>query len=160
MPFPGREELHDILDRTTQGAEPQVRHVLTGPQILEMRHVVRMVPLAPHVQDYVVQLVLATHSDGHANALANKYIRYGSSPRGAQALILGGKVRALLNGRFNVSKEDVRALLKPALRHRIILNFEAQADGRARGRSAGRNCRTAQARIERASFEARRFAGG
>jgi MoxR-like ATPase len=65
----------------------------------------------------VVQLVLATHADGHANALANKYIRYGSSPRGAQALILGGKVRALLNGRFNVSKEDVRALLKLALRH-------------------------------------------
>ncbi len=96
-----------------------------------MRHVVRMVPLAPHVQEYVVKLVLATHSDGHANALANKYIRYGSSPRGAQALILGGKVRALLNGRFNVSKDDVRALLKPALRHRIILNFEAQADGRA-----------------------------
>ena len=131
VPFPARSELHDILDRTTQGAEPQVRHVLTGPEILKMRHVVRMVPLAPHVQDYVVQLVLATHSDGHANALANKYIRYGSSPRGAQALILGGKVRALLNGRFNVSKEDVRALLKPALRHRIILNFEAQADGRA-----------------------------
>jgi MoxR-like ATPase len=75
--------------------------------------------------------VLATHSDGHANALANKYIRYGSSPRGAQALILGGKVRALLNGRFNVSTDDIAALLKPALRHRIILNFEAQADGRA-----------------------------
>jgi MoxR-like ATPase len=96
-----------------------------------MRHVVRMVPLAPHVQDYVVRLVLTTHSDGHVNALANKYIRYGSSPRGAQALILGGKVRALLNGRFNVSTDDIRALLKPALRHRIILNFEAQADGRA-----------------------------
>jgi MoxR-like ATPase len=131
VPFPGRQELHDILDRTTQSSEPQVRHVLTGPQILEMRHVVRMVPLAPHVQDYVVRLVLTTHSDGHVNALANKYIRYGSSPRGAQALILGGKVRALLNGRFNVSTDDIRALLKPALRHRIILNFEAQADGRA-----------------------------
>jgi MoxR-like ATPase len=130
VPFPAREELHDILDRTTQGTEYQVRHVLNGPQILEMRRVVRMVPLAPHVQDHVVKLVLATHSDGHGNALANKYIRYGSSPRGAQALILGGKVRALLNGRFNVSIEDIRALLKPALRHRIILNFEAQADGR------------------------------
>jgi len=130
VPFPGREELHEILDRTTQRSVPEVRHVLNGAQILEMRQVVRMVPLAPHVQDYVVKLVLATHSDGHANALANKYIRYGSSPRGAQALILGGKVRALLNGRFNVSTDDILALLKPALRHRVILNFEAQADGR------------------------------
>jgi len=131
VPFPGRQELHDILDRTTQKAVPEVGHVLNGTQILEMRRVVRMVPLAPHVQEYVVKLVLATHSDGHSNALANKYIRYGSSPRGAQALILGGKVRALLNGRFNVSTDDIRALLKPALRHRIILNFEAQADGRS-----------------------------
>jgi MoxR-like ATPase len=131
VPFPGREDLNEILDRTTQGPGPSVRHVLNGPQILEMRRVVRMVPLAPHVQDYVVKLVLATHADGQANALANKYVRYGSSPRGAQALILGGKVRALMNGRFNVSAEDVRALLLPALRHRIILNFEAQADGRS-----------------------------
>jgi MoxR-like ATPase len=131
VPFPGREELHEILDRTTQQAVPEVRHVLNGAQILDMRRVVRMVPLAPHVQEYVVKLVLATHSDGRANALANKYIRYGSSPRGAQALILGGKVRALLNGRFNVSTDDIHALLKPALRHRVILNFEAQADGRS-----------------------------
>jgi len=131
VPFPGRQELHDILDRTTRGAGPEVRHVLNGPQILEMRQVVRMVPLAPHVQEYVVKLVLATHSEDRSNALANKYIRYGSSPRGAQALILGGKVRALLSGRFNVSLDDIQALLKPALRHRIILNFEAQADGRA-----------------------------
>jgi MoxR-like ATPase len=131
VPFPGRQELHDILDRTTRGAGPEVRHVLNGPQILEMRQVVRMVPLAPHVQEYVVKLVLATHSEDRSNTLANKYIRYGSSPRGAQALILGGKVRALLSGRFNVSLDDIQALLKPALRHRIILNFEAQADGRA-----------------------------
>ncbi len=96
VPFPGRQELHDILDRTTRGAGVEVRHVLNGPQILEMRKVVRMVPLAPHVQDYVVKLVLATHAEDRSNTLANKYIRYGSSPRGAQALILGGKVRALL----------------------------------------------------------------
>jgi MoxR-like ATPase len=131
VPFPGRQELHEILDRTTREPGGPVRSVLNGPQILEMRRVIRMVPLAPHVQEHVVKLVLATHADGRENALANKYIRYGSSPRGAQALILGGKVRALLHGRFNVSLEDVRALLKPALRHRIILNFEAQADGRA-----------------------------
>jgi MoxR-like ATPase len=130
VPFPGREDLHDILDRTTQGAAKPVLSVVDGPQIMEMRRVVRTVPVAPHVQEYVVKLVLATHPEGRENLLANKYVRYGSSPRGAQTLILGGKVRALLDGRFNVSMEDVRALLLPALRHRIILNFEAQADGR------------------------------
>jgi MoxR-like ATPase len=130
VPFPGREDLHDILDRTTQGAVTVVLPVVNGPQIMEMRRVVRTVPVAPHVQEYVVKLVLATHPEGRENFLANKYIRYGSSPRGAQTLILGGKVRALLDGRFNVSMEDARALLLPALRHRIILNFEAQADGR------------------------------
>jgi MoxR-like ATPase len=130
VPFPGRADLHEILDRTTQDSSASVQPVLDGPQIMEMRHVVRTVPLAPHVQDYVVNLVMATHPDGVGNPLANKYIRYGSSPRGAQTLVLGGKIRALMEGRFNVSLEDVRALLLPALRHRIILNFEAQADGR------------------------------
>jgi MoxR-like ATPase len=130
VPFPGREDLHEILDRTTQGSAKVVISVIDGPQIMEMRQVVRTVPVAPHVQEYVVKLVLATHPEGRENFLANKYIRYGSSPRGAQTLILGGKVRALLDGRFNVSMEDIRALLLPALRHRIILNFEAQADGR------------------------------
>ncbi len=130
VPFPRREELHDILSRTTQNTVGTVLPVLTGPQIMEMRHMVRSVPMAPHVQEYVVKLVMATHPDGHANVLANKYVRYGSSPRGAQTLVLGGKIRALLDGRFNVSQEDIRALLLPALRHRIILNFEAQADGR------------------------------
>ncbi len=130
VPFPGREDLHEILDRTTQGTSATVRPVVHGEEILEMRQVVRSVPLAPHVQEYVVKLTLATHPDGRDNALAAKYIRYGSSPRGAQTLILGGKVRALLDGRFNVSLEDIRALMLPALRHRIILNFEAQADGR------------------------------
>jgi MoxR-like ATPase len=130
VPFPSREELHEILDRTTQGEDAIVRHVLDGPQILAIRRMVRMVPVAPHVQDYAVRLVLATHPEGKDNTLASKYIRYGSSPRGAQTLILGSKVRALLEGRFNVSAEDVRALLLPALRHRVILNFEAHADGR------------------------------
>jgi len=130
VPFPRREELHDILNRTTQNTSGSVNPVLTGPQIMDMRRMVRDVPMAPHVQEYVVKLVLATHPDGQANVLANKYVRYGSSPRGAQTLVLGGKIRALLDGRFNVSQEDIRALLLPALRHRIILNFEAQADGR------------------------------
>jgi MoxR-like ATPase len=130
VPFPRREELHDILDRTTQEYDERVHAVLNGAQIMEMRRVVRTVPVAPHVQEYVVKVVLATHPDARENTLANKYIRYGSSPRGAQTLVLGGKIRALLDGRFNVSLEDIHALLLPALRHRIILNFEAQADGR------------------------------
>jgi len=130
VPYPRREELHDILDRTTAAGGETVVAVLNGPQIMEMRRVVRTVPVAPHVQEYAVKLVLATHPDGRENVLANKYVRYGSSPRGAQTLILGGKVRALMDGRFNVSQEDIRALLLPALRHRLILNFEAQADGR------------------------------
>ena len=130
VPFPQRSELHDILDRTTQRTEASVHSVLSGAQILSLRQVVRSVPVAPHVQDYVVQLVLATHPETAANSPAAKYIRYGSSPRGAQALILGGKARALLEGRFNVSIEDIQALLPSSLRHRIILNFEAHADGR------------------------------
>jgi MoxR-like ATPase len=130
VPYPGREDLHDILDRTTQGSPAIVSAVVNGAQILEMRKVVRTVPVAPHVQEQVVKLTLATHPENRENLLASKYIRYGSSPRGAQTLILGGKVRALLDGRFNVSLEDIQALMLPALRHRIILNFEAQADGR------------------------------
>src|ERR1700688_2248432 len=130
VPYPGREDLHDILDRTTQGSVAVVNPVVNGSQILEMRKVVRTVPVAPHVQEYVVKLTLATHPENRENVLASKYIRYGSSPRGAQTLILGGKVRALLDGRDNVSTEDIGALMLPALRHRIILNFEAQADGR------------------------------
>jgi MoxR-like ATPase len=130
VPFPGRADLNDILDRTTAGTTVQVHPVINGTQIMEMRQIVRTVPVAPHVQEYVVKLTLATHPEGRENALATKYIRYGSSPRGAQTLILGGKVRALLAGRFNVSLEDIKALMLPSLRHRIILNFEAQADGR------------------------------
>ena len=130
VPFPQAAELHDILDRTTQRTEATVRPVLTGAQILELRRIVRSVPVAPHVQDYVVKLVLATHPENNGNSIAAKYIRYGSSPRGAQTLILGGKVRALLEGRYNVSIDDVQALMLSSLRHRIILNFEAHADGR------------------------------
>jgi len=130
VPFPHRDELHDILDRTTQSAEVSVNPVLSGPQILALRKIVRSVPIAPHVQEYVVQLVLATHPETAANSVAAKYIRYGSSPRGAQTMILGGKVRAMLEGRFNVSIEDIQALMLSSLRHRIILNFEAHADGR------------------------------
>ena len=127
----------------------RLQPVIDGEQIMEMRQVVRGVPIAPHVQEYVVRLVMATHPEGPGNALASKYIRYGSSPRGGQTLVLGGKIRALMNGRFNVSVEDVRALLLPALRHRIILNFEAQADGRNDGRPARGNRRQGTSRLRR-----------
>src|SRR3984957_9622569 len=130
VPFPGSADLHDILDRTTQGTVAVVSPVVNGPQILDMRKVVRTVPVAPHVQEYAVKLTLATHPEKRENLLASKYIRYGSFPLRAQNMMRGGKVRALLDGLFNVSLEDIRALMLPALRHRIILNFEAQADGR------------------------------
>ncbi|MGE0404767.1 MAG: AAA family ATPase [Candidatus Korobacteraceae bacterium] len=130
VPFPRPDELHAILDRTTTPDSATVEPVLSGQEIRDIRRLVRSIPVAPHVQEYAVQVVLATHPEQRGNGLATKYIRYGSSPRGAQALILGGKVRALLQGRFNVSIDDVRALLLPALRHRVLLNFEAQADNR------------------------------
>src|ERR1700692_4028586 len=111
VPYPGREVLRDILDRTTQGTVATVCPVVHGAQILEMRKVVRTVPVAPHVQEYVVKLTLDTHPENRENLLASKYIRYGSSPRGAQTLILGGKVRAFLDGRSTVSLDALVQLM-------------------------------------------------
>ena len=103
---------------------------MDGPEILRWQALVREVILAPHVQDYVVRLVLATHPNGEfAPPPTNQFVRWGASPRAAQALALAGKVRALLNSRYNVSFEDVRRSYLPAMRHRVILNFEAQAEG-------------------------------
>jgi MoxR-like ATPase len=130
VPFPRPEEIHEILNRTTNQDSTAIEPGLDAQQICEIRHLVRSIPVAPHVQDYAVRLILATHPEHRGNGLAAKYIRYGSSPRGAQALVLGGKVRAFLQGRFNISADDVRALLLPALRHRVLFNFEAQADNR------------------------------
>ena len=129
VPFPRSDELKEIVDRTTREELPAAEAVLRRDEILRLRRLVRLVPVAPHVRDYAVQLVLATHPELQ-NAVARKYVRYGSSPRGAQALVLGAKVRALLDGRFNASIDDIRALILPALRHRVLLNFEAHADNR------------------------------
>ena len=131
--YPSREELLRIADLTTAAAAPPPREVLDGPALLEMRRWVREVPLAEVVKDYAVRLVLATHpgkkeSNGTA-ALAQRFVLYGSSPRGLQSLILAAKARALFSGRPNVSFEDIRALLLPSLRHRLILNLEADAEG-------------------------------
>ena len=128
--YPEREELTAIVERTASPNQPEVEAVLNRDQILELRAVASEVLVAPHVRDYAIGLVLATQpKPGSANSLARRYIRYGSSPRGAQALILCGRVRALMEGRLHVSIEDVRELALPALRHRTILNFDAHAEG-------------------------------
>jgi MoxR-like ATPase len=103
---------------------------MTGPQVLAYRELVREIPIASHVRDLASLIVLATHAQWErAPELARRFIRYGASPRGAQALVLGAKVLALSEGRFNVSVEDLRAIALPALRHRLILNFEGEAEG-------------------------------
>lgn len=124
-----RDEMATIIDRTTKNEWPQPTKVMDGPEILSWQKFIREVLVAAPVQDYAIRLVLATHPEGEfASAVTNKYIRCGASPRGAQALVLASKVRALLEGRYNVSFEDIRRVYLPALRHRILLNFEAQAE--------------------------------
>src|SRR5690606_21796939 len=128
------EELATIVDRTTRGEQVEPQKVMDGSEILKWQQLIREAILPPHVQEYVVRLTLATHPDGpFAVPITNQYLRWGSSPRGAQTLALAAKVRALLEGRYNGSFEDVRRVYLPAMRHRVILNFEAQAEeiGRA-----------------------------
>ncbi|MCA9183175.1 MAG: MoxR family ATPase [Planctomycetales bacterium] len=128
--YSSREELNTIVDRTTRGTVIETNKIMDGVEIRRWQQLVREVILAKHVQDYIVRLVLATHPEGQmAQPITNQYIRWGSSPRGAQTMALAAKVRALLDGRFNVSFEDVRRVCLPAMRHRIVLNFEAQAEG-------------------------------
>jgi MoxR-like ATPase len=127
--YSGRAEMATILERTTRGEWPTAERVMDAEEIRRWHQLVREVLVAPPVQDYAIRLVLATHPGGEfAAADTDKYIRCGASPRGAQALVLAGKVRALLEGRYNVSFEDIRRVYLPALRHRILLNFEAQAE--------------------------------
>jgi MoxR-like ATPase len=127
--YSGRDEMATILDRTTRGEWPQPAQVMDGQEIRHWQKLVREVLVAPPVQDYAIRLVLATHPQGEfAVSDTNKLIRFGASPRAAQALVLAGKVRALLEGRYNVSFEDIRRVYFPALRHRVLLNFEAQAE--------------------------------
>ena len=128
--YPSAEELTEVLTRTTSGARAEVGKVLSREALLELMKLVREVPVASHVKDYAVRLVLATHPKTDTAApVANQYLRFGSSPRGGQTLLLGGKVRALTDGRFNVSFDDIEAVAATALRHRLILNFEAEAEG-------------------------------
>lgn len=128
--YSGREELATIVDRTTKGITIRPEKVMDGTEIIKWQKLIREVILAQHVQDYIVRLILSTHPSGpYALPITNQYLRWGSSPRGAQTLALASKVRALLEGRYNVSFEDVRRSFLPAMRHRVILNFEAQAEG-------------------------------
>jgi MoxR-like ATPase len=128
--FPTLEELGAIMDRTTAIALPRVECVVEKERLLEMQSFLREVPVAPHVKDYAMRVVLATHpTSPYATERVKKYVRYGASPRGGQALMLAGKTRALLDGRYNVSFSDIEMSLFPGLRHRIILNFEGEAEG-------------------------------
>jgi MoxR-like ATPase len=128
--YSNREQLAAIIDRTTRQETIQPTKVMDGQEIVQWQRFVREVILAKHLQDYIVRLVLATHPGGpFALPVTNQFIRWGASPRAAQALALTAKVRALLDGRYNVSFEDIRRVYLPALRHRVIVNFEAQAEG-------------------------------
>jgi len=130
VPFPKREELHAILDRTTGASATKVEPVLSREEILEMQRLVREVPVARHVQDYAIRVLEATHPQTEsATELTKRFVRFGASPRGAQAVLLAAKIRALFEGRFAASVEDVQAVALPALRHRVLLNFEGEAEG-------------------------------
>jgi MoxR-like ATPase len=128
--YPALEELNAIIDRTTQVRSVSMERVMTGPTVLGFRELVREVPIASHVRDLASAIVMATHPQwAQAPEVTRRFVRYGASPRGAQALVLGAKVRALADGRYNVSVDDITQLAAPALRHRVILNFEGEAEG-------------------------------
>ncbi|MEM6312471.1 MAG: MoxR family ATPase [Planctomycetota bacterium] len=128
--YSNRQELAEILERTTKGVTPQLSAVLDGARILEHQKLVTKVAIAPHVQDFAIRCVLATHPQGEfATPMVNQYVNVGASPRAAQAITLAAKVRALVDGRFHVAADDVKAVVTPAMRHRVALNFEGEAEG-------------------------------
>ena len=127
--YPPEDAMHEILERTTRDGEASVARVVDGPGIMEMRHVARAVAIARPVQAYAIRLTLGTHPDSpYASPLVKRYVRYGASPRAAQALVLAAKIQALNRGEAFVSVDDVRSVALPALRHRVLLNFEGEAD--------------------------------
>jgi MoxR-like ATPase len=130
VPYSGRAELHEIINRTTTGRVDEPQPVLDGPKILVHQNLIKRVVVAQHVQDYAIRLVLATHPQGmFAVPMTNQFLRVGASPRAAQTIVLASKVRALLDGRFHVSFKDIKEVAIPAMRHRLILNFEGEAEG-------------------------------
>lgn len=125
-----REQLAEILERTTTGYQSEIEAVIDAPRIIKFQELVRRVTIQPEIQDYAVRMVLATHPEGQfATPTVNRFLRFGASPRAAQTLVLGGKVRALLDGRGHVSIDDMRSIALPTLRHRCLLNFEGEAEG-------------------------------
>jgi MoxR-like ATPase len=127
--YPALEELNAIIDRTTQTRHVSIERVMPGPTVLSYRELIREVPIASHVRDFAAGIVMATHPEwDQAPDATRRFVRYGASPRAAQALVLGSKVRALSQGRYNVSVDDLKVLAPPALRHRVILNFEGEAE--------------------------------
>ena len=129
MEFPEADDIHTILDRTTYLDEPVVERVWNAEKIMNLRDTALAVPISTSVQDYAIRLIMATQpTTSYAHPLTKKYLRYGSSPRGGQALIVGGKVRSLLKGHAEVLCEDIRDVVLPALRHRVIMNFEGEAE--------------------------------
>ncbi|MEO8743892.1 MAG: AAA family ATPase [Candidatus Dormiibacterota bacterium] len=128
VPFPSEEELLEIARRTTGASITELEPVADAAAILAAQHVAREVPIAEHVLGYAGRLIMATHPDRTELDSVRRYVRFGASPRGLQTLVLAGKVRALLNGRFNVAFDDLAAVAPSALRHRIFLRFEAEAD--------------------------------
>lgn len=128
--YPDKNELVDIIERTTKTTEPEVGVVVKQDELIEVINLVREVPIADIVINYIISIIEATHPHKkEATELVRKYIRYGASPRAAQALVLGSKVMALMKNRVNVDFEDIREIALPTLRHRLILNFEAEAEG-------------------------------
>ncbi len=127
--FPGREELHQILSRTTGAENHQASAAAGKEEILRLQALVREVPVAHHVQDYIVRLLQATHPESTTFEAVKRFVKFGSSPRGAQAIMLGAKIRSLMEGRFAPGIEDVKHVALPALRHRVLLNFEGEAEG-------------------------------
>jgi MoxR-like ATPase len=129
VPFPNVDELVEIANRTTVVGSPQAEPVADGATIRGMQMLARGVPIAPHVTEFAARVLKATHpQDASAPQMVRDFVRYGASPRGLQAMILAGKIIALMDGRYNVAYDDIRQVATPALRHRLILNFEAQAE--------------------------------
>ncbi len=128
--YSGRAELKQILDRTTSSYKVDIKPVIDGPRIMAHQQLIKRVVIAPHVQDYAIRCTLATHPQGiFAIPMVNQFLRVGASPRAAQAITLASKVRALLDNRFHVSFQDIKDVVVPAMRHRVILNFEGEAEG-------------------------------
>ncbi|NEU06148.1 MoxR family ATPase [Clostridium senegalense] len=130
VPFPNLEELKEIMNVTVKNNKINLTNVITGEEILKIRRILREVPMSASVEEYALKVVLATHPEcENAPEITKKYIRFGASPRAAQALITTSKIRAIMEGRFNVAFEDIEYVAYPALRHRFFLNFDAMADG-------------------------------